>query len=119
MNYTSWFPGNSSKTFPQFPVNIPSCVEMVKSYSSNIPATKPRKKDPNFLFNKKEIHQVSDHPSLHKDKQWLIKNHEAVKVDFDNLWIITELFALDDWRLICEAVGKAFPNQNRYKSPLE
>ncbi|TYK01503.1 protease Do-like 7 isoform X1 [Cucumis melo var. makuwa] len=56
MNYTNWFSGNSSKTSPQFSVNRPSYVEMVKSRSSSIPEARPRKKDPSsFSIKKKSI----------------------------------------------------------------
>lgn len=30
----------------------------------------------------------------------MIKNHDVAKVNFENLWIVSKLFASDDWRVI-------------------
>ena len=100
VNYTSWFSGNVPKSFPQFSANRPTYVEMVKSTSSTIPVEKSRNKDPSLRTNLIRTHQAPVRLSPPKHKQWLIKNHEVVKVDFDDLRITTKLFASNDWRMI-------------------
>ena len=100
VNYTSWFSGNVPKSFPQLLANRPTYVEMVKSTSSSNPAAKSGNKNPCLCTNPVRTHQAPIRFSPHKHKQWLIKNHEVVKVDFDDLWIITKLFASDHWRMI-------------------
>ena len=100
VNYTSWFSDNSPKTSPQFPVNRPSYVEMVNSSRTTSPIKNPQDKVPCPRNTPLRAHQVSVQPSPPKHNQWLIKNHEVVKVDFENLWIIIKLFASDAWRLI-------------------
>ena len=75
---------------------------MVKSSSTTSPAVNSRNKVLSPHTNPIRTHQATVQPSPPRHKQWLIKNHEVVKVDFDNLWIITKLFAFDAWRLICK-----------------
>uniref|UniRef100_A0A9I9EG90 Uncharacterized protein n=1 Tax=Cucumis melo TaxID=3656 RepID=A0A9I9EG90_CUCME len=33
-------------------------------------------------------------------QHWVIKNPKVLKEDFDNIWIISRLFAFDDWKKI-------------------
>ena len=44
-------------------------------------------------FSQKGKLEADSHPSPPKQKQWLIKNHEVAKVNFEDLWIISKLFA--------------------------
>lgn len=40
--------------------------------------------------------------------QGLIKNHEVIKINFDKLWVISKLFAFDNWRMIHKILKKNF-----------
>lgn len=73
---------------------------MVKSSLSNSPVPRSEFKVTGQIPSQKRKVQVPVHPPHSKQKHWLIKNHEVVKVNFENLWIITKLFASDDWKLI-------------------
>ena len=55
VNYISWFSGNSTKIFPQSSVERSSYIEMVKSRSFNLPATRPKKGTLAIFSIKKEI----------------------------------------------------------------
>ena len=108
VDYIRWFSGNTTKIPPLSSVEKLSYVEMVKSSSAKIPVTRPEKKKPSQVFSQKgKQHVPGDHFSPNQ-KQWLIKNHEVAKVNFDNLWIISKLFASNDWGLIHKRLEKIF-----------
>ena len=85
-----------------------SYVDKAKSSSSKLPTPRPEKMEISLDFSQKRKLQADNHPSPPKQKQWLTKNHEVAKVNFENLWIISKLFALDDWRLICKRLEEFF-----------
>ena len=96
VDYSKGFSDNSSKVPLQPPVEKPSYVEMVKSKNFNKTVPRPRKKEPNKTSNYQgKLHGSDRHP-FPIQKQWLIKNHEVAKINFENLWIISKLFAFDD-----------------------
>ena len=42
---------------------------------------------------------------------WVIKNSEVLKEDFDNLWIISRLFAFEDWKKIRKTLEDLFQSK--------
>ena len=93
MDYVRWYSGNiSSFPSPQMVEKL-SYVDKVKSGSSKLPVIRSERLEVSQDFSQKRKLLVDSHPSPPKQKQWLIKNHELAKVNFENLWIISKLFA--------------------------
>ena len=91
LDYASWFV-EKSRNIPPLILNRNrklSYVKMAKSVLFNSPNFKFYDQPPSQ--NRKV--QKSVYLSLLKQKHLLNKNHEVVKVNFENLWIISKLFA--------------------------
>ena len=96
LDYARWFSDNSLKIPPPNLNRKLSYVEMAKSSLSSSPVPRPKFKVTDQTSSQKRKVQKSVHLPTPKQKHWLIKNHEAVKVNFENLWVITKLFASYD-----------------------
>ena len=68
----------------------------VKSKISNQSIPRSGKMVPRPTFSHKGPTTVSVRHPPSIQKQWLIKNHEVAKLNFDSLWIISKPFASDD-----------------------
>ncbi|KAA0047189.1 hypothetical protein E5676_scaffold1280G00090 [Cucumis melo var. makuwa] len=59
-----------------------------------------------------KVAEISPCPSSNlntdKQKQWVIRNSEVISTNFENLWIITKLFAFDDRRKIRKMLENYF-----------
>ena len=87
VNYVRWYTSNIS-TFPSPQmVEKLNYVDKAKSNSSKLPAPRPEKMEVRQNFSQKRKLQADSYPSPPKQKQWLIKNHEVAKVNFEILWI--------------------------------
>ena len=93
MDYVRWYSGNISSFPSSQMVEKSSYADKAKSSSSKLPAPRSEKMEVRQNFSQKRKLQAARHPSPPKQKQWLIKNHEVAKVNFENLWIISKLFA--------------------------
>ena len=115
LDYARWFSNNSLKIPPSNLNRKLSYVELAKSSLSSSPVPRPIFKVIDQTPSKKSKAQKLVHLPPSKQKDLLIKNLEVVKVNFENLWTITKLFASDDWKLI-RKVGSFFPIKYCYKS---
>ena len=116
VDYSRWFSDISTKAPFQPSVEKQSYVAKSKisnqtipgSSLSNSPVPRSKFKVPGQIPSQKRKVQVLVHPPPSKQKHWLIKNHEVLKVNFKNLWIILRLFASDDWKLIRKMLAVLF-----------
>ena len=108
LDYARWFAENFLNIPPSILNRKLSYVEMAKSVLSNSPVLRPNFKVTDQPPSQNKKFQKSVHLPPSKQKHWLIKNHEVLKVNFENLWIISKLFASDDWKLIRKRLEALF-----------
>ena len=108
LDYATRFSNNSLQIPPLNLNGKLSYVEMAKSSLSSSPVPRPKFKVTDQTSSQKRKVQKSVHLPPSKQKHWLIKNHEVAKINFENLWIITKLFASDDPKLIHKRLESFF-----------
>ena len=81
LDYNRWYSENISKIPSLIMRGKISYVEMIKSSLSNSPAPRSKTKEIGQVPSQNRKLQVPNHSPPPKQKQWLIKNHEVVKVN--------------------------------------
>lgn len=106
MDYIKWFAGNVSKTPSLRLIEKQSYAEKVKLSFSKESKEKAEQMRVIPMQRQQEVKQGSPltytnrKAKAENQKHWVIKNIDVAPTNFDPLWIVTELFAFDDWRSI-------------------
>ncbi|TYK08108.1 protein ENHANCED DOWNY MILDEW 2 [Cucumis melo var. makuwa] len=104
MDYIKWFAGNVSKTPSLRLIEKQSYAEKVKLSFSKESKEKAEQMRVIPMQRQQEVKQGSPltytnrKAKAENQKHWVIKNIDVAPTNFDPLWIVTELFAFDDWR---------------------
>lgn len=83
-----------------------SYVEVVKSHSVE-----------NFSSKDPPVQKIATDKSPFISSYWVHKDYEVLSLDFDNLWVVTGLFAHNDWKEIKVTLENYFQS-NVLNNPL-
>lgn len=100
-----WYSSNIPKNPSPLLTDKPSYAEKVKSKDLNHSGSQIETEEVSKAARQREKQYTAGHsppptPKAESQKQWVIKNLEVAQTKFDQLWIVTKLFALDNWREI-------------------